>query len=226
MRLYVIGIGPGDPELLTIKAKKFIENTKLLFYPTGGKNRIALSVIEKVVNLRNKELVPLHFPMKKTRDSDFASHWKGLSERILEGLKLHKSGVFITIGDPSFYCTFFYLYPFLKEKIEVKIIPGVSSINACACAIPLSLALGDETIAIIPANYVNKIKELLHQFDTVIFMKPHKSLKELNEFLNGSKFKVWIVKGVSTREEKIISGVSGLRADKVNYFTTVIARKE
>ncbi len=226
MKLYVVGIGPGDPELLTLKAKNILEKISLIFYPTGGKNRTALSIIEKIVDLKHKTLIPLHFPMKKTRNTDLNLHWQKLAETILKNLEFFKEAVFITLGDPSFYCTFFYLYPFLRNKIKVKIIPGVSSINACACAIPVSLALGDETIAIIPANYVNRIKNLLYEFNTIIFMKPHKSLNKILDFLEDEKFQVYGVKNASSSEEKIFLDIDDFKKEDLNYFTTIIVRKK
>ncbi len=226
MKLYVTGIGPGDPELLTLKAKNILEKMSLIFYPTGGKNKIALSIIEKVVDLKHKTLIPLHFPMKKNKDTDLNPHWQKLAETILKNLEIFKEAVFITLGDPSFYCTFFYLYPFLKNKIKVKFIPGVSSINACACTIPVSLALGNETIAIIPANYVNKIKNLLYDFNTIVFMKPHKSLNKILEFLENDRFQVYGVKNASSSEEKIFLDINDLKKGDLNYFTTLIVRKK
>lgn len=234
MKLFVLGVGPGDPELLTLKAKKILEEVPLIFSPTGGKDNIALSVVEKVVNLRDKKVVSLYFPMKKTREESLKPHWKSLTEIIIKELKIFKKGTYITLGDPSFYSTFFYLYPYLPLEVEVKLVPGVSSVSAVACAIPLSLSVADEKIAILPANYLTEknIQDSLLNFDTLIFMKPHKNLSEIIRLVsemsstNLLKFKAYYVRRATLPEEEIYENLYQIPEVSLDYFSVVVVKKE
>ncbi|MCS7279579.1 MAG: precorrin-2 C(20)-methyltransferase [Thermodesulfobacteriaceae bacterium] len=229
MKLFVLGVGPGDPELLTLKAKKILEKVSLIFSPTGGKDHLALSIVEKLIDVRDKRVINLYFPMKKTKEESLEAHWKQLSEKVVEELKIFKEGAFITLGDPSFYSTFFYLYPYLKSLVEVKLIPGVSSVSAVACAIPLSLSIADEKIAILPANYLTKeeAKNYLTYFETLVLMKPHKSWSEILNLLSElPKVKTFYVKKATFPEEEIYQNLCEVEETSLDYFSIVIVKRE
>ncbi len=230
MKLFVLGVGPGDPELLTLKSKKILEEVSLIFSPTGGKDNIALSIVEKVINLKNKKVVSIYFPMKKTRKESLEAHWISIAEKIIKELKIFKKGAYITLGDPSFYSTFFYIYPYLRLEVEVELVPGVSSVSAVACAIPLSLSIADEKIAILPANYLTEkdYQKYLFNFDTLVFMKPYKNLPEITKFISNffSDLKVYYVKRASLPEEEIYENLSQVPENSLDYFSVVIVKKE
>lgn len=126
MKLYVVGVGPGDPELLTIKAKKILEDSETLFCPKGGKESIALSIVEKVVDIKNKRLVFLDFPMVKTKDEKQSKNlkdtWENLAKKMLTEMTIvssfdgffYKFYCFIKFfdrNDPIFYFIV-YIIPF------------------------------------------------------------------------------------------------------------------
>lgn len=176
-KLYVIGVGPGDPELLTIKGMRILNETSCVCVPKGREegSSLALSIVKQIVNLEGKEIIEAHFPMKKTRNSDHGSEldpkWdetvKAVSSRLNKGIDM----AFITIGDPTIYSTFFYLYDRLLEAnpdLRVEIIPGVSSINASAARATISLGLADEKIALLPATYLGNLREIFGTFDTIV----------------------------------------------------------
>ena len=196
-RLSVIGIGPGDPELLTLKAARIIRESKVLCFPKGREegSSLALSIVEKAVSLDGKEILEAHFPMRKTRttpklqdlpasglDNDLEAKWDETAENILGKLKTGADVAFLTLGDPTVYSTFFYLYDkllALQPDLKISVIPGVSSVNASAATAGLSLGLGNEKIAILPANYMDKLKPTLELFDTVVLMKANKVFNEI-----------------------------------------------
>lgn len=229
MKLFVLGVGPGDPELLTLKAKKILEEVKLIFSPTGGKDNLALSIVKKIIDLKDKKIISLYFPMKKTKEENLEEHWKGLSQKIKEELKTFIEGAFITLGDPSFYSTFFYLYPYLRSEVEIKFVPGVSSISAVACSIPLSLSIADEKIAILPANYLTKeeSKHYLLYFDTLVFMKPHKNWKEILELqIKNPEVRAYYVKKATFPEEEVYDNLEKVPFHALDYFSIVIIKRE
>ena len=227
MKLYVVGVGPGDPELLTIKAKRILEDSETIFCPKGGKESIALSIVEKVVDIKNKGLVFLDFPMVKTKDEKQSKNlketWENLAKKILSNMTNVSS--FITLGDSTLYSTFFYLYNYLKDKIDIEFIPGVSSINASACRIPTSLGIANEKIAIIPANYEIDLKEIAKKFDTIILLKPNKLFEEIKKFFADKNFQTYYIKRATTEEEEIYKNLDEVPEEALEYFSIVIAKK-
>jgi len=228
MKLYVIGVGPGDPELLTIKAKRILEVSDTIFCPKGGKESIALSVVKKVVDTKDKKLVYLDFPMVKTKDEkereNLKQIWENLAKRIL--LEMTNVSSFITLGDPSLYSTFFYLYDYLKDKIAIEFIPGVSSINASACRVPTSLGIANEKIALLPVNYEVDLKEIAEKFDTIVLLKPNKLFKEIKDFFANRNFESYYIKRATTEEEAIYKNLNDVPEEDLEYFSIVIAKKE
>jgi precorrin-2/cobalt-factor-2 C20-methyltransferase len=190
-KLYVIGVGPGDPELLTLKSVRILKETQCIFVPKGREegSSLALSIMRGAVSLDGKKIVELHFPMMKTAPHpaplprgereelparELDTKWNEAVHAIVPVLEQGKDAAFITIGDPGIYSTFFYLYDKLLERIPalvIEIVPGISSINAAAAQAGLYLGLGNERIAILPANYLDSLEETLEKFDTVVLMK-------------------------------------------------------
>ncbi|MBI5049475.1 MAG: precorrin-2 C(20)-methyltransferase [Nitrospirae bacterium] len=248
--LYVVGVGPGDPELLTLKAVRILKKVPCLCIPKGREegSSLALSILQRAMNLDNKELIEAYFPMKKTKDSqqstnlcEIDTRWQQAIESILSKLNKGIDVAFITLGDPSIYSTFFYLYDSLLElspELHIEIIPGVSSINAAASKAKMSLSLADEKIAIIPAAYFFRtehgiqpstasLSSVLVDFDTVVLMKVHKVfdniLKTLNE-MNLLNNAVYVLK-TGMEDEKIFNNIRDVKEQDLNYFSMVIVKK-
>lgn len=232
--LYVIGIGPGDPELLTLKAVRIIRDVPLILVPKGredGKS-MALSIIERSLDLNEKKIVELHFPMIKTKGKreDIQERWDDLSKTLLENLR-ESDAAFITLGDPCFYSTFFYLHERLKRRmpeLRIEIVPGVSSINAASAKASLPLALADEKIAIIPLNYFDFNESRIKDFDTIVFMKVEKGFNELFRFLkdHGLVEKSTYVSRVGLYGEKVITDISTITEKDIDYFSILIVKTQ
>lgn len=235
--LYVIGVGPGDPELLTLKAVRILRDVPLIFVPKGrqeGKS-IALSIVSDVMDINNKEIMELHFPMKKTKymTEEEKKRWHALSEEIIKALKRGRSGAFLTLGDPSLYSTFFYLYERLLSlwpELKIEIVPGISSINAGAGRAGIPLALADERIAIIPANYLFKdtldLGESISTFHTIVFLKVDTVFEELKSFLlhrNLIDSSIYIAR-LGMENEKIIYDLRSVKQEDLDYFSMIIVR--
>lgn len=238
--LYVIGVGPGDPELLTLKAIRILSRVPCICVPKGREegSSLALSIVEKVLNLEGKEIIPAYFPMKKTKASKYQSEldtkWgKTISlvvDRVLERINKGMDVAFITLGDPSIYSTFFYLQNLLLKlnpNLDIEIIPGVSSINAGAARLNIPLGLANERIAILPANYVDNLKETLRQFDTVILMKVNKVFGNISKALSDMDIldRAIYISKVGSEDEKIFKDIKDVKAEDLDYFSMVIVRK-
>ena len=243
-KLYVIGVGPGDPELLTLKAVRILKEVKCICVPKGREegNSLALSIVQKALSLEGKEIIEAHFPMTKTEQQGLGIRGQGLEnsrldnkwaetvKNILGRLNKGIDVAFITLGDPAVYSTFFYLYDRLLElnpNLKIEIIPGVSSINASAALAGLSLGLADERIAILPANYIDNLKEMLGKFDTVVLMKVHKvfegirqTLTEMN-FLNNAIY----ISRAGMEDEKVFKNINSVKEEDLNYFSMIIVKK-
>lgn len=245
--LSVIGVGPGDPELLTLKAVRIIKQSPVLCVPKGREEgaSLALSIVQKAVDLEGKEIIEAHFPMMKTRgkkgervkekgskggDDELDQRWDMIARSIMDKLEKGLNVAFLTLGDPTIYSTFFYLYDRLlqlKPEPDIQIIPGVSSINASAARSGISLGLGNDRIAILPANYLDKLKNALQEFDTVVLMKVNKVLNEIIILLGemGLVENAVCVSRAGMEDEEIFRDLRAVKQDELNYFSMVIVRK-
>ncbi len=235
-KLSVIGIGPGDPELLTLKSVRIIKESEVLCVPKGREegSSLALSIVEKAVTLNGKEVIEAHFPMKKTRsqnaDKDLDAKWNETVETVLAKLRTGTDVAFLTLGDPTIYSTFFYLHEKLLElqpDLTIEIIPGVSSINASAARANTYLGLGNDSIAVLPANYLNNLHATLGMFNTVVLMKVNKVLNEIVQVLSDLDLveKAVCVSRVGMDDEKVIKDIREIKQEELNYFSMIIVRK-
>ena len=230
-RLYGVGVGPGDPELLTLRAYHLLSQVPVIFVPKKGKESAsyARSIIANLIKAE-QEVVELVFPMLRDREQ-LAHYWRQAADSIWRRLERGEDCAFINLGDPLLYGTFVHVLESLrKEHPEVRIeaIPGTSSINAAAARALVPLAIDDERIAIISGKCEDSfIKETLRNFDTVIFMKMHNvfdRLLSILEELNLVKKCVY-VKKCTTQDEEIITDVSKLKGKKLDYFSLLIVRR-
>ncbi len=240
--LYVIGVGPGDPELLTLKAVRLIREMPVIFVPKGREDgtSLALSIIKSIVKLDRKKIIELHFPMIKTAGTNALSDkWSNLAQEMIQNLR-DADGAFLTLGDPCFYSTFFYLYDRLlrlSSSLRIEIIPGVSSINASAARAGIPLGLAGDRIAIIPANYIGKLmaeETLDHElqiwsaFDTIVFMKVDRNFYEIKKFLmdKGLINRSIYLSRVGMRDERVIHDLNKVKEQDLDYFSMVIVRNK
>jgi precorrin-2/cobalt-factor-2 C20-methyltransferase len=206
---------------------------------------LALSIVRKVLSLDGKEIVEAYFPMVKTaphpgplprgervelQANDLDLKWNEIVERVLERLEKGIDIAFITIGDPGIYSTFFYLYDKLLERkpsLIIEIVPGISSINAAAARAGLYLGLGNERIAILPANYLDSLEETLEKFDTVVLMKVSKVFTTVRDLLNrmDRAAQATYVVRAGMDDERVYKDISQVREEDLNYFSLMIVRK-
>ncbi|MEM3382931.1 MAG: precorrin-2 C(20)-methyltransferase [Nitrososphaerales archaeon] len=212
-----IGIGPGDPELITIKALKALKTADVICVPKSRleKTSMALSTIKHILEEREKypEVIELIFPMIRD-ESELKRLWNKNAEIVADKVKKGDTLAFVTLGDPFFYSTFIYLYHRLKEmypEIELEIIPGITSLTACSASSKIPLAEKNETVVIIPYNIGSKqIEEMAKYADNLVFMKGTKHIKDLVPILERVGFTknstIIFAKRCTMPEEKVIVG--------------------
>ena len=226
---YGIGVGPGDPELLTVKAIKAIKNVDVLIAPKTEKkdDSIALSIAKPYLKPDVKIIYQV-FPMVK----DFAESPKNFIDNkneILSLLRKGKNVAFLTLGDPMFYSTYIYIFRLIEnEDINIETIPGVPSFLAIASYIGKPLVFGNDILTIIPATAdINKVNETLDKSDATVMMKVYKNFDNIVETLKDHKMleQAVLVSRCGLSDEKIISNISDYKNEKLNYLSTIITRK-
>jgi len=234
-KLYVIGIGPGDPELLTLKAVRILQRVPTLCVPKGREEgtSLALSIVSQAINLEGIDIIEAHFPMRKTQGASHSEElkekWSETVEAILARIEQGTDVAFITLGDPSIYSTYFYLHETLLERmpeLSIKFVPGISSVTATAARAGMSLGLGDEKIAILPATYSGDIRAVLAEFDTVVLMKVHSVFEKILPVLTELQLEgncIYVAR-VGMPDERIIRDIAKMTADDLNYFSILIIR--
>ena len=230
-KLYGVGIGPGDPKLLTLRAKEVIDQADIIFCPKGDEDGTswARSIIETTTS-GAKEFVELPFPM--TRDKRvLQAYWEKAAGRIAEELSQGKQGAFITLGDPLIYSTYVYLLRTLLKNfpdIEVETIPGISAFTAAAARAQVPLVQGDERMAVLPVRSdLRGLREVLAAFDTVILMKVGSKLEKVVALLGELdllKHSV-LVSHVGQPGERMIHDLSSLKEVRREGYLSVIIVK-
>ncbi len=231
---YGVGVGPGDPELMTLKAQAVLKSAHAIIVPrsrdTASAGSQALGIAGKAVDLSGKEVVEIAFPMTKNKH-ELESARKEAASRIAAVLRTGRDAAFITLGDPSLYSTFSYLIPCVKKLLPdagIRIVPGITSFSAAASAMNTPLAESDEKVAIIPAAWgLEGLAGVLEAFDTVVLLKVNNVIDEVVVLLKrlGLEKNSFLVSRASLPDEEVITDVNRLSGTRPGYFSTLIVRK-
>ncbi len=173
-KLIGVGVGPGDPELLTIKAGKILSEVPVICAPRSApeKPSIALAIVQSTLDNRKddyKTIEPV-FPMIEDKIS-LEKHWDQAAELVALHLEKGLDVAFVTLGDPSIFSTFSYLQKRILEKeYEVEMVPGITSFTGCASTAGIPLVEKDEILVIVP-KVDHRLKSILDDGDTFVIMK-------------------------------------------------------
>jgi precorrin-2/cobalt-factor-2 C20-methyltransferase len=237
MKLFCVGCGPGDPELLTIRALNLIKEADVIFVPTSKSDKpsIALSIVAKYINKTTK-IINLVFPMIKDKDS-LKDYWEKNTFEISQMVRTGKKTLYLTVGDPSLYSTWIYIHRELKKNhkdIQIEIIPGITSIFAFAAESKISLVEGNEHLSIVPACYdLNKVKNTVKSSDTIVFLKDGRYFDNVIEMLPdagfGEESQIAIAQDVSTKENileiKHLKDLKGKKQPSQKYFSIMVVKR-
>lgn len=227
---YGIGIGPGDPELLTIKAVQRIKDADCIFVPRASikDESIALEIVKGLIT--EKEVCEQVYPM--TRDKDILTDaWAKAAKEIAEKIETGINVAYLTIGDPFTFSTYIYLLQNLTRLIppeRIETIPGITSYNAAACMANFPLLEGEERLAVVPVSMdVQQLRHILHSFDTVVLMKVSKRLDSVIELLeelnliNSSLFASY----VGHKDSFMTRDLIPLKGKEKGYMSVIIVKK-
>lgn len=231
--LYGVGVGPGDPELITVKGLRILREVPVVAYPKKrmGEKSYAYGIVEGYLNPERQELLGLVFPMTRDR-AVLERQWEEVVAQVWAVLADGKDVAFVTEGDPLFYSTFIHLSRRMKVRhpeVEVVAIPGVSSVNGAAARLDLPLADGDERLAVVPATEdLAALGRALDAFDCVVFLKVAKVLDGLIGLLRERNLldkAAVVTKATAPGEERIVTDVASLEGKELEYLTLMVVRK-
>ena len=228
---YGIGVGPGDPELLTVKAIKAIEKVDVLIAPKTEKKdgSVALTVAKPYLK-KDVEIVYQVFPMVKGFAENSTDAWESNKQEILELLRSGKNVAFLTIGDPMFYSTYIYVFRLLEnEGVDIQTIPGIPAFAAIGSQLGYPIVEGDDVLSIIPATASpEKVEKAMQAADNVVLMKVYKNFEEVADMLDKNEMaeQAVLVSRAGLDDEKIIYDVLAHKKDKLNYLSTILTRKK
>lgn len=220
--LYGVGVGPGDPELMTVKAVKTLRQAHWIALPDTGGDKSALSIVAPYIE--GKPLIHCPAPMTRDKETLQKAHEEG-ARRIIEKLDLGEDVAFITLGDPSVYSTYIYLHRLVQQAgYEAQMIPGVPSFCVAAAALSVSLCDGGEPLHILPASYEGT-EELLRLEGSKVLMKSGKSLHKVKETLRemGLEGRVQMAECCSMENERLYKSFGEI-PDESSYFSILIVK--
>ena len=182
-KLYGIGLGPGDPELMTLKAARLIGNASCIAYPmleTGAS--FARSIAQDHISKDVREIA-IEIPMSVARKPAQDAYDQGASE-IRTVLETGQDVVVLCEGDPFFYGSFMYLFSRLSEDFDVEIVPGVNSVSACASVVERPLVARSEVLTIVPATLpVDDLSSKIANAEAIAVMKVGRHLDKVKSIL-------------------------------------------
>jgi precorrin-2/cobalt-factor-2 C20-methyltransferase len=225
-RLIGVGVGPGDPELLTLKAVRLIQYAPVLAFVVDGKgNSYAHQTAAPFIRPEQEEL-PLHFSMSKDISERLADRQLA-ADRLISQLKKGLDVVFITEGDPLLYSSFQHLLSALPSSVPVQICPGISAMNAAAATSGFPLALEDTRLIISPAESGLKyLTTWLSQGNTVVFYKTGRYLQKIKELLStiDTPCELAFVEHASTQDEAVYRRMNDIPGNSAPYFSILLIR--
>ena len=225
-KLIGIGVGPGDTELLTLKAIRILKSVPVVFSPKSAREKesIALSVVKPILKQRSDYkrlmLVEPIFPMIEDK-LELEKVWTNASEMIAQYLDSGRDVAFITLGDSSIFSTYSYVQKKLIDRYEVETIPGITSFTACAAARNKALVEQNDILTIIP-KLDERLGNILENSDSIVLMKASRNTSEMENIIetDSRPKEIYSVENCTHENEKIIEGFSHEKP----YLTTTIIK--
>lgn len=230
-KLFGVGVGPGDPELLTLKAVRIIQEADVIFTAASSKNDYSLAVeIAKPHIARLTQVTFLPFPMTNdkilTRDA-----WDENAGKIACVLKQGLTAIFLTLGDPLTYSTFGYVLKSLKTimpEADIETIPGITSFHAASARMNRTLVEAEESLLITSGAYGGEhLRTCTQNIQNIVLMKAYRHIKDITDALKDSGFhKNCVAISKCGREgEQIMENIDVLETREPDYWTLILAGK-
>lgn len=228
--LYGISVGPGDPELITLKGLRLLQQVPVVAFPAGiqGKPGIARKIIAQWLSPNQVQLA-LDFPYVQDL-AVLEVAWQAAAQQVWQYLRLGQDVAFSCEGDVSFYSTFTYLAQTLQHlhpEALITSVPGVCSPMAATAALGIPLTIRQERLVVLPALYtVGELETVLDWADVVVLMKVSSVYEQVWQVLQrrGLLDKSWIVERATLPEMVIYSDLGDRPTLKLPYFSLLIVQ--
>lgn len=215
--LYGVGVGPGDPELLTVKAVKLLQQAQVVFVPCSKGVSLARQIIAEHVEAGRCLEIPM--PMGEDNYARYHQAAQRIDAALVEGA----FGVYAVLGDPLLYSTFSYLLPHLSQLgIQVQVVPGISAYQAAAATLNLPLAVKAERVMLVDSDVDDA---LLSTAETVCIFKPTRCKAHILAMLAQHGFDYHYVKRCTLPEETVLTEKDAILQDD-DYLAVLVARKQ
>ena len=230
--LYGIGVGPGDPELITLKAVNILKKADVIFTAASSKNDHSKAVdIARPHIAEDTPLVRLSFPMSKDKEK-LEKAWSENAEAVLAYLKEGKNVAFLTVGDCMVYSTYGYLCEYLKKlapDAPVVSVPGITSYQAAAARTNRPLVIGEESLLLLSGSKGgDRFRKLGHLAENVVFLKAYRNVADINAALEECgclETSVGVV-ACGLPEEKVVEDLRELEKCKPEYWTLILSKRQ
>ena len=224
-KLYGVGIGPGDPELLTLKALRVIRESKVIALPgKEPRETVAYKIVEGAYpEIAEKELLAVDMPMTKDPAKLEASHEAGAAA-IMAYLDKGMDVAFPTLGDPTVYSTYIYVHKRVQAAgYETEIVSGITSFCAVAARLNTGLVEKAEPLHVIPASY--QIEEALKLSGTKVLMKAGKKMAEVKKILLEQQIPASMIENCGMENEMIYRSPEEIPED-AGYYSLIIVKEK
>ena len=229
--LYGIGVGPGDPDLITIKAAKILNQVDIVFAAASTKNNHSLAVnIAREHIPDSATVIRLKFPM--TRDkSETRKAWKEHAHTIIAKLEKGHNVAFLTLGDSMTYSTYGYILKYVQKlapHLEVQTVPGITSYQAAAARLNTPLVEGEESLMIVSGvKGGNRLRELGAKPENIVFLKAYRNVTDIKAAIDESgKYPSCVgVKSCGHPDEEIIKDIEELSRRDPDYWTLILTKQ-
>ena len=224
-KLYGVGIGPGDPELLTLKALRIIRESPVIALPgSDPKETVAYKIVKGAYpELDQKELLAVDMPMTKDPEKLEKSHQAG-ADAVCACLDEGRQVAFLTLGDPTVYSTYLYVHKkVLHVGYEAEIISGITSFCAVAARLNMGLVEKAEPLHVMPASY--QISDALTLSGTRVLMKAGKKMGQVKEELKAMGAEAVMIENCGMPDEKIYRSADEIPED-AGYYSLIIVKEK
>ncbi|WP_294536251.1 precorrin-2 C(20)-methyltransferase [uncultured Rhodoblastus sp.] len=230
-RLYGVGLGPGDPELLTVKAVRVIETTPVIaFFAKAGRRGNARAIVDRWIPASAEEM-PLYYPVTTeipVADPAYnrllAQFYQQAAEAIAAELSNGRDVAILSEGDPLFYGSFMHLYIRLKPRFAVTVVPGVAGMAGCWSAAGEAMTWGDDILTVLPGSLPPEIlAERLRHTDAAVIMKIGQNFAKIREVLRHSghyERALYVERGTMAGEK--IMALKDKPDDVAPYFAIIL----
>lgn len=224
-KLYGVGLGPGDPDLMTLRAHRLIAGATVVAYPAlAGGDSFARAIAADVIPAGAREIV-MDVPMTVDRAPAQAAYDKGATE-IAAALEAGEDVICLCEGDPFFYGSFMYLFARLSERFEVEVVPGVTSITTCAARAGVPLAARNERLTVLPGPLPEaELRSRIEGAESVAIMKVGRHLAKIRGVIEalGLTEKAMYIERASLPEEVVCPLKDA--PEKAPYFSMILLVK-